>query len=584
MNRLLSILLITILQISYLLWWEGHTQAVLDVDAPEQLEFPVSQALELYRNGFGFQQIMEMTVYGPYPKGFLIYLYLCLLLGMSKLITGSLYWLCFPALLLFNSILLFDQRKQLLSYSLLIFFFPVYQLLLKSLSLHSLLILLQISGVLALLKGHHYRANHLKLSGWLLLGFGASFKHLGLIHWLLIIPFFLGFQRRTLSLPASTAIILCFYSETDYLRGTFDHNPLIEAVFPVLMILVTGILILSIRFLLNRDFAIREVHPFGPWIGLVGSLFAYDLFLKIDDISHQFNQIHVPVLMMCLWLIPLFLWRKKMDAIHQYLILILSVATLLFFSSLGFLHSIFWFPILILLILASRRILYHPVLFSAHLSICLVWSHFYPDYLSKGFQSEAFREKNILLMNNSHQNYWSLDPCALKKLKDVIQSISKMSDLEFSREYAALVARIDQYQSFVLNAKSPTKGGTEQVILNVNSQIPFEFWESWQARVAEVGLESALDETLENGLVKVLAIPKLNYARFQQSLYPEDSVKYEEVKRRFEVNDLEIHHAFYYQNFADLACAYLRSKPSLQGKYRRIEINSSNFELWIYKK
>jgi len=584
MKKLLLILALTLFEMAYLLWWESVTLAVFDVDAPEQWLFATNQAIELFKNHHSLADIYSSLDFGAYPKGYAIYLLSMLQIGFAGLLTSSKLWLGFPLLLLLNSLLLFDCRRSCLSFALLVFFFPITQLMLRSMSLHSLLILVQTCSFLALYKAKLYRANWLGYFGLTLLFIGASFKHLGLLHLLLAIPFLCSDIFSWLFQSIATGILIYFFYGFEYISITLDHNPWLNDYFLIVSILGFCCFLIFLKFIHRKPFPVCNYHWSLPWIALLLSIEAYTAFLIIHDWHNEWSQFMIPSAIAILWIVPLLLFRRSLNPLNSYLFLVVCICSFLFFSSMGFLHSVFWFPALLLLLLSQESVQKRKQLLPVLSAVSLIWIHYYPQLLSyfRG-NIEQRRDSQIFLMNSAHQNYWSLEQTEIGSLLRKLPSFLSSVSMEPGEENLALISRIDQFQSFVFNQRVPVNRGEEQISLVVNAQIPGDIWDKWELLIEEVGVEQALFKILESGEVKLLIIPRKNLARFQPSLYPADDTVWDEIKTRFLENPRGENPSFYFQNFADLTCAYLRSKPSLQGRYWRIEIDSSNFELWVHK-
>lgn len=585
MKKPLVILALTLFEMVYLLWWESATLAVFDVDAPEQWLFATNQAIAMFQNQHGLVDIYTSLDFGSYPKGFAIYLLALLQIGFVGLIASSKIWLAFPLLLLLNSLLLFDCKRSCLSFALLVFFFPITQLMLRSMSLHSLLVLVQTCSFLALYKAKLYRANWLGYFGLTLLIAGASFKHLGLLHLLLALPFLCtGIVSWLFQTIAIGLLVYIFYG-FEYVSITLDHNPWLSEHFLALSTIALCCFPAFLKLLNRKPFPMCKYHWSIPWIALILSIETYSVFLMIHEWHNEWSQLMIPAAIAFLWISPLILFRRKLNPLTSYLFLLVCVCSFLFFSSMGFLHSVFWFPALLLLLLSQESVQKRKQLLPVLSAVSLIWIHYYPQLLSYfPGNIEQRRDIQIFLMNSAHQNYWSLEQTEIGSLLRKLPSFLSSVSMKPGEENLALISRIDQFQSFVFNQRVPVDRGEEQISLVVNAQIPGDFWDKWELLIEEEGVEKALFNILESGEVKLLIIPRKNLARFQPSLYPADDTDWDEIKTRFLENPRSESPSFYFQNFADLACAYLRSQPSLQGRYRRIEIDSSNFELWIYKK
>ena len=255
------------------LWiWVRYTNPFPDRDSLHQLFFPYLNSLKLAGEFSWDPFFLKSAFLYTYPWGLALLSSILGLLGLSSLAFASPWHLpalfCAP-LALVSAFQDLSRRDRFLFF-LTLLYCPVVQIAMKSYSLHGLITLLVLPGVLLVYRGLVISSRGMFWFGVVLIWYSATLKHLGLVHLLnLMFCYFLWQMLRSTfrfkDLFAGLALILAlvpFYllqGIKDYTGVAFSHNPRLD---PLLFsLLIISIFVLSWVFLIWTSRKNKEKIP-----------------------------------------------------------------------------------------------------------------------------------------------------------------------------------------------------------------------------------------------------------------------------------------------------------------------------------
>jgi len=504
--------------------WARFAQGLPDVDALKQVLNPVQLALGMIHQGWDFTKIQNYLPVGSYPPAANLFAHVIYELGVHELHDNRIYFLSLfytlPLVILWPR---FTRTWKHACWSIvLLFSFPVLLLCFRSLSWHSFNTVYALLGTLLFLRWLEQEKRidlFLSLLFWTM---AVALKHLGILHLLsLLFALYLCSNSKTITryflltipLIAGCSFYLLNPSFYEYIDSTLLHNPQIRVLQWILIPAVfLAILCLNkLKSFLYPNF--RNFPLSSGWIALsltFLSFLFYPLFFFFDQF-HQLWTSTVTPLIIAVILIPFsLLIATNLKESSRKRILLVSAAvqwilsTFLFFSSLGFLHAVFQWSILLIFCewLRSSQISWKS---TVCLLIFLYWGNFFP-----GKSSIDSSAKLAFLMNSSTHNYWNWCSQPYLNLRGEFKNQIHRIHLDSRESFNCLAPDLDHFQDAILNLQ--LRLFHKMYNFRCEDQIPTEELKSWldlsveqlHSKVAFLIIDSESARTMNQNELQVI--------------------------------------------------------------------------------
>lgn len=471
--------------------WARSAQGLPDVDAIKQVLNPVQLALSMIHHGWDFTKIQNYLPVGSYPPSANLLAQVIYGMGVHELPDNRAYFLSLfytlPLVILWPR---FTRNWKHACWSIVLFFsFPVSLLCLRSLSWHSFNTVYALLGSLLFLRWLEKEKGTDLLLSLLFWTVAVALKHLGILHLLsFLFALYLCSNSKTVTkyfllmipLIAGCSFYLLNPAFYAYIDATLLHNPEIK----FLQWLLIPASLLALLFLSKlKGFLYPNFRSFdlsSGWIALGLTLLSflfYPLFFYFDQFHQLWTTTLIPMIVATI-LIPISLkLATNLTVPHRIKFLLTSVAiqwilsTFLFFSSLGFLHAVFQWSILLMFCewLRSSQITWKS---AACLFVFLIWGNFFP-----GKSSLHSSAKLAFLMNSSTHNYWNWSSQPYLNLREDFKSQIHSVHLDSRESFNCLAPDLDHFQDAILNLQLHLLH--KMYNFRCEDQIPTEELKSW---------------------------------------------------------------------------------------------------------
>ena len=250
----------------YLFFWIELINPFPDRDSIHQLYFPYLNSLHMASIFSSDPLFLKSAFLHTYPWGLALVSSVIGVLGISELALNYPWHLpllfCLPLCLASGSQELKLREKWL--FLLILFFCPMVQIAIKSYSLHGLITLLVLPGVLLFMSGLARNSRIYLIGGLILLFYSATLKHLGLIHllnlalgyflWCFISSRFNG--KHLLAFGVGLVGLIPFYPKAglnDYINVAFSHNPKLDPFWFSILICSAIALLAVVLILISKS-------------------------------------------------------------------------------------------------------------------------------------------------------------------------------------------------------------------------------------------------------------------------------------------------------------------------------------------